>query len=1221
MLAVTLMVVIACVLTIVAYEITQRRKSRGVPTGGVKAALGVLLTFALVATSFTGYSGLASADTGSGGNVGGLPPSGGSGGSSTPAGFIQTSDHINMLRVGFVITSGGKVVSKKRTPLEKGAYDPGNGSFFLDEISKATDLDSEMKFSDANAKTMFYMAPNSSIDSIARSSNSGLAYYDPGSKSVKISSGYGRNNLFGGGSGDNDAWQRRMLLYADMNYADNNSTDNYFRKMMASSLYNIAPSNANRNLAEGSNGATVGQNLRSFINTTKISESRKSDLPKEYQTDAAVSKGQAAAHLVVEDYLKLVRAKGLLGSNGSVYDQYEKQIWDAFEAGNLSLVAESVVGFYVKGSGNGSTGPFTFLPFHDAVHWYTDVRKDVRPNDTKVQSIKYTREAEAVTNGGASAASSTASADVASGNMSYSFREYAKSAYSRTLKPISDTVKLTTDITVNPFGGWGYQPFGYGNGTPTANDPGITAFMDVTVKDASGQTTKHFVTPVDGWAKDDARKLADLTDENFSVAPITGDMSVSYEGELFKLKSGKAPVTIIDVTDTENINKDPLKVSTPGDNIQVDVPLEGSDQWNISFGFAIPDAVKLNQYLGGTKVSSEVDNKYAKKTNPAFSDAKVVIYLQAEALQADPVETSFIVPQWRLSKYWGSIAGTPEKVQDSTFSLTVPRQTGKNAKLRPSGSVNFKLIDPDLSSITWAFSKAVAVPNSIDSITVNKLLAKVSETGTLLAVKSNQEVMNTKFASWVNQLNLLDRVGSATKGVPENKPKVVKNFPFKYAIKNPNSSYKYSETRYKKNSKGKKVSYTYTGSATPHYTDVTYDTTVTFNRLIPKANVTPKKFSDNEQAANGKYWESVQSDKTLKVNPEVPMAYSDQNGNTSVAFTAGDVMRTIQPVAYNMGRYINVGVDPKVNGASVATDTNAKKLASSLTAGGKEVIYKGSAITTNFAVNGQLELKTFALDIGSTSLKNEWNPGTSYSTDKINEDFLSQYAKKTNGKWQVEYNATGNLKINGKDEGGKEKKLVGKQVKEGMIEHKLIVRGGKLFSVDGITNFESLDPTLKEALERAHLLDNDNIFNNFQRQGGAVLDEAGFATLANALRGGTTDIQSGKGWYQEDTTVLVFREYTNTFELPQFMYVDKVPMQIAGLEAPINKLQFFSKGYRGYTKMLLEDTEKLYMQFDSSAENGNLKGFFRSDGSADPNKSTIDYIVPNVSVTDTFSSQ
>ena len=172
-------------------------------------------------------------------------------------------------------------------------------------------------------------------------------------------------------------------------------------------------------------------------------------------------------------------------------------------------------------------------------------------------------------------------------------------------------------------------------------------------------------------------------------------------------------------------------------------------------------------------------------------------------------------------------------------------------------------------------------------------------------------------------------------------------------------------------------------------------------RYIPKDSAAPKTFENASESVNGKHWETNQSTETLKVNPEVLMAYDDHNGNTSVAFVAGDRLRPIKPVTYNVAQFVNVEVEPMVTGTSVATDSNAKQLATSLNASGKEVLYKGSGVTTSFDVKGQLELKTFALDIGNSALKNAWNPGTTYSTDEINEAFVSKYATKdeATGKW------------------------------------------------------------------------------------------------------------------------------------------------------------------------------------------------------------------------------
>lgn len=1252
------LIAVACFWAVLigALELRHRRPGTAFAVGKRLGSVFLALVVVLGVVAPVGPGSRAHADDT---NVGGLPPGSGSAGGSTPTGAFQTSDHINLLRATFIVADKGQTI-------KDGTADTVTPNR-LNNTSDRADLALQKKFDDSTLPTSFYMAPNATVDAAIRQSGSGLGYWDDQAKTVKVLNGYGKNIMYGGDTGTAQ-FEKRLLAYADIALDSKSSemNDNYFRGMLAASLYEMDPGNSKRNLATSQAGKTVGQNIDKFLRQHIIPDNQADNVKLDSEGKPTVFTDdlyyQARTQEVLDSYLKLVRAKGLLGSDQSRYDSYSAKLKTAFDDGTLRLVFQSVPAFYIKGK-SPETGPFTFLPFTDAVNMYMTNRSLVRPEMTA--GLTYTREAEAVEKAGASSATSGNKYDEKYGYMSYSFRHYAKENYSRTLKPVSKTVKLTTNTSVNPFGGWGYQTLPK-NGLGSANEPKISAVMNVTVVDKDGNQVKKFETEVPGWEKSQGILLSDLESNTGDTPTITGEMGIADpddpNGKTYEIKPGQAKVTLTDTNTQaggthENINKDPLTPSTPGMNLSIPVPSEGSSEWSILFDFDLPAPLKLAKYLGGAKRDSisGVTPKYNDNTTPKFSDALVRIYVTAvdpttppTPPDTDPSSSALEVPQWRLSKYWPSI--TPSgNYTDATFFLDVPMETGRDALLTPSGTTSFRLIDPSLSGIDWALSKAKLAPSgsSVHSITLDNRSAIIPEHGDLLAIKSNKDVMNTKFAQWMSDktiTNLLDRIGSTNSGDKGTQAQVTKTFPFSYGVKNNSDVYQYQETRSRitgytaPDEDGRTYpiyeDYTWRGTATSIYQDAVYNASVLFNRFLPKANATPAKFSDTESAVNGTYWKTKQESDVLKVDPEVAMAYSDTAGNTAVGITAGDILRTMQPVTYNLARYINVGVAPEVNGASVATDAKAKALAASpgMQAMGKEVIYKGSAITTNFGVKGQIELKTFALDIGNTALKNAWNSGTTYNTDKLNTDFLNELAEKdASGKWIVKLSADGNLKINGNEVGGKGKGLTAKQLSPGasvngytvapaVVEHKLVIRSGKLFSVDGNTNLDSLDDTLKAALTRAKLMGSKTVFNNFQAAAGAGLTEAQFASLGNALRG-TSDLATGKGWYNEDSTVLVFREYTTTFELPQFMYVDKIPMQIAGLEAPIDKLQFFSKGFKGHTMMQYKDTDKFYMNFDSSVPKGNLDGFFRSDGKPDPNKQSTDYIVPNATVLDTFGSQ
>ncbi len=1142
--------------------------------------MSILLVGALLTSIFSSFAPLSvvASDT----NIGGTPPAKGGATSGTPAGTFQTSDRVAVVQVGFI-------------PNKLKA----NGVGILNSESSKQDLQDPFKFNYDHL--LFYMAPNKVSDGLFRKTGSGVITFENKGSSSRVKTLYGKNPLYKGSTGgqSREELMKRTLSYADVS----KDSDNAFVSIVGNALYNIDPKNPNRTLA---GPGIVGESFRDMLEWYVLSM-------EGYDNDAYAK----AALDMFNGYLELIKARGIL--KGEQYDKFEHMMREAYRNKEVVFFAQTLVGISVKDNKSPLSRDYAFMSIHDATDWYLWVRKKARPTDSKLKKLSANREAEAVTKGGASTeADGLRSPYKENGNIPFTFRTYARDNYARTLKPMSKNVPLTADVSKNPFGGWGYQPWGYIYLEDHTKAPKIDVMLDVSIVDKTGARKGGFRTPVKGWSESDNKFLGDLTSDYSKI--IKGSMTFVYNGKTYQiLQEEKAKFTLVDKRDNENINKSTLTKASKGEDGYIS--LNNPNTWEIMLGWDTPEPVYLHTYLGGDGDNiSSVENKYEgvkEKGKDVFSNARLTLYVKAVE-DTNVSASSHDVPEWRLSKYFEDIS--KNSVAKAIFSLTLPSETFINPVLSPTGDVNFSLIDPDLSNVKWAYSKAKLFNDTtIKYLSAYDTVAAFNLAGDLLAVKDNSSVGNVKLASWVNPYSLFDgRIGVTDKGVAENKPSVVKNYMFKYGVRSPYASYGYSETRYrwvpptydkdgKLISSGYYVPYTWSGQATSSAKTADYDVTVNFRRHIPKANQAPKKFKDVVTSVNGKYTEVKQDKQVLNINPEVPMVYDDVNGNTSVAFVAGDKMRQVQPVHYNVAQFVNVDIKPSVTGMSVATDANAKALASRLGANGKGVLYKGSAITTNFQTKGQLELKTFALDIGATSLKNAWNPSTTYSTDKINEEFLSRYAtKKSDGTWEVTLNAEGKLKINGVEYGGKKKAIKLKQKSRNVVEHTLLVRGGKLVAVDGNYDLNSLPQGLKEALAKMHISTpvGQNIFNTFENGTGAKLTEQKVADLINAVRG-TNDLATGKGWYAEDTTILVVREYTNSFELPSYLYTDKVPMQVPNLETPINKNEFFSKGYIGYTKLTFRLIDS-FMEYDSSQ----IKPF--------GGKHEKSFVVGNVSVLDTF---
>ena len=838
----------------------------------------------------------------------------------------------------------------------------------------------------------------------------------------------------------------------------------------------------------------------------------------------------------------------------------------------------------------------------------------------------------------------------------FNFTQEIRPKSGSSLKPKSKYVTVnkknaTTreSLKVNPFLGWGYLNWEVEPACPESdpvcgkvvNLPKLYMDLKITPVDDKGKKLgKAVKVPFD--LDKDVSGINGVSIkkglEDKKLRSINGNMSFTYKNKLYTIK--KDTTSFINLVDDRDNDESLLKLNKSG-NFELRKKLKGKSslalpvpsfsdatKWSIFADYDLPSWENLRFYLGAYEddaekklLAKEGDIKYPLDAKRPYSNARLTLNVKAEVMCFDPTNPSCIdeasasldVPQWRLSKYAPDISPTDRST--SIFNIPVKDMSGYDQRLTNSGLTQFSLVNPDLTKTKWAMSKAKWFnEKSSRSIGVSTLYAMFNISGDLLAIKDNGSVGNNKLASWLSQRPLFNgRVGLTSAGsVESDKKLVIKSHDFEYGVNSGHKSYTYTDKRnyLVKDSKGDYVTRTRTHRevVAPVYVKSKYDTTVKFSRYLP-AKTDEKEvedFNDSEKSSNGMYWETIVDKSKLNINPEVLMAYDDTNGRTSVTFVAGDRLREVQPVHYNSAQYKSVAIDPKVQGLSTATDQRAKALTRKLGANGVAVAYKGSSITSNFAVDGKLELKTFALDIGASSLKNAWGNST-YVTDRVNNTFLSEFGTKgKDGKWTVKVDAKGSMIIGAgsKPVGGKGKTLSAKQSAVSLKEHTLVIRGGKLVSVDGNKNLTSLNTELKNALSRMKISTSDNIFGAFESEEGSKLTESSVANLGNAIRG-TNDLKVGKSWYNEDTTVLVVREYTNIFDLPNFLYVDKIPMKVAGLETPVDKGQFFSKGKIGYTVLQLE-VAKATMEYNSSL------------ASPFGGKNEKAFVVPNVSVMDTF---
>ena len=457
-------------------------------------------------------------------------------------------------------------------------------------------------------------------------------------------------------------------------------------------------------------------------------------------------------------------------------------------------------------------------------------------------------------------------------------------------------------------------------------------------------------------------------------------------------------------------------------------------------------------------------------------------------------------------------------------------------------------------------------------------------------------------------------------------------------------------------------------SSNVSYTTANYGLDVSFDRYIQEAT-TGLTVAKETKSSNGFTTLRYQLNETLNIYPEYGMLFEDETGTETLKWVIGDKSRQIKPVVYQSMEH-KVYVIPASNGTSVATDSRATTAVNSLvmsdsTAKGKQLIYKGAGVNTSYKLQRDsgntgtalLTVKTYALDIGDATLKTAWNNSSYNSYDE--HSALITNIKNSNKasiteKLLVDAKPYLSLDLNNaqKTSTSNEYKMVNYnsnslKVDNGnavCFEHKLIVRAGRLIGVkmqktDGtyqtvaMTALKSTNNALYNALVEMKLYSESNIKSEtllkvFDSQKGKGLTESLYISKLLDARKSLDSLNDSayslvnpvlnKGWYSEDTTVLVVKEYVTNFEVPSTSVSDKLPMTITGLTTPTNKAQFFTSIGKGYTYLKYDlpvtapavsgITEKVSAYFEFSSFPGDSLGFGRQG---------VDYLVPNVSITDT----
>ncbi len=650
------------------------------------------------------------------------------------------------------------------------------------------------------------------------------------------------------------------------------------------------------------------------------------------------------------------------------------------------------------------------------------------------------------------------------------------------------------------------------------------------------------------------------------------------------------------------------------------------------------------------------------------ADENLYTEWKKNVLISTPVaDESLRVEQWRLSKYKHNIGYSSQ----AYMGLNLKADNGHaTSTLSPSGAYQYNLIQPNGAYTDngynpsnqyyndWLHTRAITQGSY--RVTHDNPSAFVDVSGTLNLIKGTK-TFGIKAASWLTDSGTksgLSLHNIETANTPNNysgNSTIQKSDLLKYGIENARDythrygvryhwtchhkyyshdvcdCYTLPETRNKKSSK-------------ITYLTADYNINSTFDRYIaqPSSVLEISPYFTND---NGKTTVTYQLPTELKIYPEVAMLFDNDKGDTSVKWVIGEQARTIKPVTYHTLQF-KLFVNENSNASSFATDSRALTARNKVGEPNKQVAYKGTSINTTFGIqrsetnkgqSGLLTVKTFALDVttnkNGVNVKNAWGLN-GYNTKTLHTNFI--------GKWNgYDGTASERLEVSTPQivQGGTKTQNVslkpisysGSTTVE--FTHELIIRGGQLigvrlqdrdtktYSLVKISDLQSKDAGLYEALVNMKLIGSkeNTVLKGFEHQTGVQLTEQKYIDMVSAakqlLDGITTNnLQLNKGWYSEDTTVLVIREYVSNYNVPSISFSDKLSLQIAGLNTPIDKSQFFSTLGKGHTVI------NYNFKSDSIGYGlANTNVYFEHNsrlGSAF-GKQKVDYLVANVSITDT----
>lgn len=314
------------------------------------------------------------------------------------------------------------------------------------------------------------------------------------------------------------------------------------------------------------------------------------------------------------------------------------------------------------------------------------------------------------------------------------------------------------------------------------------------------------------------------------------------------------------------------------------------------------------------------------------------------------------------------------------------------------------------------------------------------------------------------------------------------------------------------------------------------------------------KFSGFEYAnpSAGHFGASLAADEVLSVVPKVMLLIDDETGRTDARFVNGRLARNIHPLSHHRASFhlpSELGIK-----SNVSNQKKASSLAKAMGSEGTPVVDKGAKFEMSYSAKEVLKVRSYALEA----------PGQAYNIEKYHNAYLQSLGLRGN---KIHAKLSSHLSL---DSAGKSTRsvILSRNANEKTLRHRLEIRSGKVVSVDGIA-FSNLPWEMRNALEQMKLTGapNNSVLGAFARQEGRPVNEQVFSDLSRKYR--HIPHQIGTGWYNEDTEALFLVERESSFDLEESKLILKAPLNVKGLETPINDRMKYSRGIKANLNLQL----------------------------------------------------